>query len=184
MLRTLHAPILTGLSVVVALSLAAPARGQQRPSPEMQRLSKLIVGTFTVVERHHARPGTAEWVAQGTATYTPGPDGLSVVEQYRSTGPQGPFAAVAVLWWDAEAGAFRHFECESGEGCAVVDDKGAWDGEAVVFKRQLERQGRKFMLEERYDFSSPNTIVITSRASVDGAQPMTGMTITYTKAKG
>ncbi len=185
MLRRIKIAVGVVSCVAIVILLAAPVRAQQPapvPSPEMQRLSNLIVGTFDVVEKHHGRPGAPEWQATGTASYRPGPDGLSVVEDYRSTGPRGSFSAVAVLWWDAEARAFRHFECESGEPCGVVDDKGAWDGEAIVFTRQMDRQGRKIVLEERYDFSRPDTIVITSRASVDGAPPMTGMTITYTRA--
>jgi hypothetical protein len=186
-LREIKVKAVVGACVSLAVLLAVPVRAQ-RPapvaSPEMQRLSNLIVGTFDVVEKHHARPGgaEAEWQATGTATYRPGPDGLSVVEDYRSTGRQGAFSAVAVLWWDPETRAFRHFECESGDPCGVVDDKGAWDGEAIVFTRQMDRQGRRIVLEERYDFSRPDTIVITSRASVDGGPPMTGMTITYTRA--
>ncbi len=184
MLRRIKVAAVVGPCVAIAVLVAAPVRAQRPspvPPPEMQRLSTLIVGTFDVVEKHHARPGTPEWQASGTATYRPGPDGLSVVEDYRSTGPQGTFTAVAVVWWDVEARAFRHFECESGEACGVVDDKGAWDGEAIVFVRQMERQGRKIALEERYDFSRADTIVITSRASINGAAPMTGMTITYTR---
>ncbi len=185
MLRGIKVAVAAVPCLAVAVVLVAPVRAQQpapAPSPEMRRLSYLIVGTFDVVEKHHGRPGASEWQATGTASYRPGPDGLSVVEDYRSTGPRGAFSAVAVLWWDPEACAFRHFECESGEPCGVVDDKGAWDGEAIVFTRQMDRQGRKIVLEERYDFSKPDTIVITSRASIDGAPPMTGMTITYTRA--
>lgn len=185
MLREKTVPVVAAACVAFTVLLAAPVRAQRPspvPSPEMRRLSNLIVGTFDVVERHHGRPNAAEWQAAGTASYRPGPDGLSVVEDYRSTGPRGAFSAIAVLWWDPEARAFRHFECESGDPCGMVDDKGAWDGEAIVFTRNMDRQGRRIVLEERYDFSRPDTIVITSRASVDGAPPMTGMTITYTKA--
>ncbi len=187
MLRGMKVSAVAGACVALTFLLAVPVRAERpspAPQPEMLRLSTLILGTFEVLEKHHGRPGAAEWQAAGTATYRPGPDGLSVVEDYRSSGPRGPFAAVAVLWWDAEARAFRHFECESGDPCGLVDDKGAWDGDAIVFTRQMERQGRKILLEERYDFSMPNMIVITSRASVDGAPPMTGMTITYTRVNG
>lgn len=186
MKRLAHVPVVGALFVLmtVAPSPAALGQPQTTPSPEMQRLSKAIVGTFTVVETHHARPGGSEWTARGTATYAEGPDRMSVVEDYRSTGPRGPFSAVAVVWWDAEAGAFRHFECESGEACGVVDDKGAWEEQAVVFVRHLVRQDRKIRYEERYDFSRADTIVITASLSVDGGPLVTGMTITYTRVPG
>ncbi len=173
----------------VLLLLSTPAAGQappdpRGPTPEMQQLAKAIVGTYRIVERHHARPGGAEWVAQGTATYTLGPDGKSVLEQYSSDGPRGKFSAIAVIWWDAKAGAFKHLECESGESCAVVDDAGKWEGSAVVFRRQLEDQGRKVQAQECYDFVRPDSIEITSRFSIDGGPLTTSMTITYTRQTG
>src|SRR5512143_3582029 len=103
MLRGIKVAVAAAPCVAIAVALAAPVRAQRpspTPSPEMQRLSNLIVGTFDIVEKHHARPGAAEWQASGVATYRLGPDGLSVVEDYRSRGPQGEFSAVAVLWWD------------------------------------------------------------------------------------
>jgi len=169
------------LSGPVAAQDPPEARG---PSPEMQQLAKLIVGTYTIVERHHARPGGAEWVAHGTATYTPGPDGKSVLEQYASDGPRGKFSAIAVIWWDPKAGVFKHLECETGEPCGVVDDAGKWEGSAVVFRRQLEYQGRKVQAEDRYDFARPDAIEITSRFSIDGGPLTTSMTITYTRVAG
>ena len=178
---------LTLLAVVSLLSGPAAAQAPPEPrgpSPEMQQLTKLIVGTYTVVERHHARPGRAEWVAQGTATYTLGPDGKSVLERYASDGPRGKFSAIAVIWWDAKAGAFKHLECETGESCGVVDDAGKWEGSAMVFRRQLEYQGRKVQAEDRYDFARPGSIEITSRFSMDGGPLTTSMTITYGRLPG
>ena len=163
------------------------AAGQQtaqrpKPSAEMERLTKALAGEYTVVERHHARPGAAEWSITGTARYRPGPDGLSVVEEYESNNPRGPFTAIAVLWWDAALGGFKHFECETGEPCHVLDDAGRWDGDSLVFTREMERQGKKYRLETRYDLGkAPAEATYTTRVSVDGAQPITTMTISYVR---
>ena len=166
-------------------SSASPQEGNSpKPSPEMVRLSDLIAGEYTVVETHHPRPGGTEWTATGTASYRPGPDGLSVLERYDSRGPRGAFSAIAVLWWDAAASRFRHFECESGESCAVVEDTGAWDGEAIVFTRQIERQGRRIALEGAgTDFTHPSDIVITTDFSVEGGAKTRTMTIRYTRVR-
>ncbi len=166
----------------IAVPVAAQAPPTPRgPSPEMQQLAKQIVGTYKIVERHHARGTRAEWVAEGTASYAAGPDGMSVLEQYKSTGPQGPFSAIAVIWWDDKAAGFKHLECETGEACGVVDDVGKWEGSAVVFRRNVEYQGRKVQAEDRYDFAQPGSIVITSRFAIDGGPQTTAMTITYTR---
>ncbi|HSK09065.1 MAG TPA: hypothetical protein VK911_05790 [Vicinamibacterales bacterium] len=170
------------LSCGVALAQQPPAPPRPAPTPEMERLSKLIVGDYAVRETHHARPGRPEWSIEGTASYRPGPDGLSVVEEYRSNNPHGPFSAIAVMWWDVERGAFRHFECETGQACDIPDELGSWEGEAVVFRRTLERQGRKIALETRFDFGQPSApLVYSVRYSLDGAAPVTNLTIRHEK---
>lgn len=153
------------------------------PSAEMQRLAASIVGEYTVIETHHPRPGGTEWTATGTASYEMGPDRLSVLERYNSQGPRGAFSAIAAIWWDTAAGRFRHFECESGEECGVVDDSGVWDGQAIVFTRQIEHQGRRIALEERYDFTRPSEIVISTEFSVEGGPKTRTMTITYRRVR-
>lgn len=173
----------TAVTVLAASGQQAQPPGQ--PSPEMQRLSKALVGDYHVVETHHARPGIPEWSITGTARYRPGPDGLSVVEEYQSNNPRGPFTAIAVLWWDAELGAFKHFECETGDPCGIVPDTGRWEGDSVVFTREAERNGRKLRLETRYDLgSAPTEAKYTTRVFVDGGAPVTTMTITYARRFG
>ena len=171
------------LPVLIALAFTAVSPLPQTPhapAPEMQRFLKGLVGEYTLTETHHARPGNPEWSISGTASYRPGPDGMSVIEQYQSNNPKGPFTAVAVLWWDASLEAFKHFECETGEPCGVVDDVGRWDGNAVVFTREVERQGRKYRLEARYDLShSPAVLTYTTVVIPAGADPITTMTISY-----
>lgn len=170
-----------------AVTALATGSGQQAPAPaqpslEMQRLSRALVGDYHVVETHHARPGAAEWSITGTARYRPGPDGFSVVEEYQSNNPRGPFTAIAVLWWDADLRAFKHFECETGEPCGIVPDTGRWDGDSVVFTREAERNGRKLRLEARYDLGkAPAEATYTTRVFIDGGAPITTMTITYAR---
>ncbi len=179
MIRTVS--ILAAVSLLSGSAVAQAPPETPGPSPEMQQLAKAIVGSYKAIEHHHARPGGAEWVARGTATYTLGPDGKSVFEQYSSEGPRGRFSAIAVIWWDVKAGAFRHLECETGEECGVVEDAGKWEGSAVVFRRQLEYQGRKVRAEDRYDFARPGSIEFTSRFSIDGGPQTLSMTITYAR---
>ena len=146
----------------------------------VERLADRLVGNYTLTETHHARPGSPEWSISGTASYRSGPDGMSVIEEYQSDNPKGPFTAIAVLWWDDSRGVFKHFECETGEPCGVVDDTGRWDGDSVIFAREIERQGRKYRLEARYDLSNaPRALIYTTVVTPAAGSPMTTMTITY-----
>lgn len=174
------------LHILLALGIVAPVPSQnarQPPAPavELSRLSKALVGEYTVLERHHATPRNAtEWSITGSARYRPGPDGLSIVEEYESNNPRGPFTAIAILWWDPRLGAFKHFECETGEPCGVVDDVGRWEGETVVFVRDLERQGTKYRFEARYDVSkAPAEVTYSTIVRPEGAAPITTMTVSY-----
>jgi len=170
-----------------AVAALAAGSGQQapapaQPAPEMQRLSQALVGDYDVVETHYARPGASEWSITGTARYRSGPDGLSVVEEYQSNNPRGPFSAIAVLWWDAELGVFKHFECETGDPCGIVPDTGRWDGDSVVFTRELERNGKKLRLEARYGLGkAPAEATYTTSVFIDGGSPITTMTIIYAR---
>ena len=129
-------PVLFTVLTTAASALPRPAQ-PPTPPPEMQRLADRLVGNYTLTETHHARPGSPEWSISGTASYRSGPDGMSVIEEYQSDNPKGPFTAIAVLWWDDSRGVFKHFECETGEPCGVVDDTGRWDGDSVIFAREI-----------------------------------------------
>ena len=109
--------LLLPVLIAVAITAVSPLPQPTRSAPEMQRFLKGLVDEYTLTETHHARTGNPEWSISGTASYRPGPDGMSVSEQYQSNNPNGPFTAIAVLWWDASLGAFKHFECETGEPC-------------------------------------------------------------------
>ena len=174
--------LLAWTAIAIAAGPGQLAAAPAGPAPEMQRLSQALVGDYDVVETHHARPGTPEWSITGSARYRLGPDAASVVEEYESNNPRGPFSAVAVLWWDAELAVFRHFECETGDPCGVVPDTGRWDGDSVVFTREAERNGKKLRLEARYDLGkAPAQATYTTRVFIDGGEPITTMTITYAR---
>ncbi len=177
-------PVILAWAATVALATGSgpQAAAPAGPAPEMQRLTKALVGDYDVIETHHAHPGAPEWSITGSARYRPGPDAVSVVEEYESNNPRGPFSAIAVLWWDAELAVFKHFECETGEPCGIVPDTGRWDGDSVVFTREAERNGKKLRTEARYDLGrAPAQATYRTRVFIDGGGPITTMTITYTR---
>ena len=109
MKMTLRGAILLSLTAIGCSILSAqdttmpskPAAGKPatpmtiempKPSPEMTKLIQMMSGNWTVSEKQFPNPmmpngGTGE----GTASLTPGPGGLSLMENYQTTSGMGSF---------------------------------------------------------------------------------------------
>jgi len=58
-----------------------------KPSPEMQKLSKMVVGTWNFTEKQEPSPWAPKGATgKGTAVFKNGPGGLSVIQDYKSSG--------------------------------------------------------------------------------------------------
>jgi len=61
-----------------------------KPAPEMQKLSKIVVGTWSTTEKHEPSPWAPKGATgKGTAVFKNGPGGLSVIEEYKSSSNHG-----------------------------------------------------------------------------------------------
>src|SRR5579864_5520520 len=71
----------------------APAMPAVKPAPEITRLIKMFSGTWTAAEKVEPGPMAPKGAsATGTATFRPGPGGMSLIEEYDSPhGSMGPF---------------------------------------------------------------------------------------------
>jgi hypothetical protein len=103
-LKDVIAALLIATSVVSPLTRNSLAQEQTPPTlplPEMQRLSKLYVGTWTYTETY---PKSALYPNGGvnTGVYTSelGPGGNSIINPFHSKGPVGEFEGVTVMTWD------------------------------------------------------------------------------------
>src|SRR5215470_10615770 len=80
-----------------------------KPSPEMQKLSKIVVGTWSTTEKMEPAPLAPKGASgKGTATFKNGPGGLSLIQDYKSSGTMGSFTGHGVMWWDPQACGFLH----------------------------------------------------------------------------
>jgi hypothetical protein len=139
-----------GVLLVIALAVfASPQNNQQaskpRPAAEMERLAKMLVGTWKVDE-DWAVGGTLRNGGKGTAhsVIRPGPGGLSLIEDF-----VGKAEHLHILyWWDKAAKSFKAIQCDdlSGEGCSTTQDqdgRGQWEGNEVVWHLTIEKDGKK-----------------------------------------
>jgi len=153
----------TGVLMVIAISTLATAQNTEQASkPQMQRVAKMLVGTWKVVE-DFAPGGTLPKGGKGTghSVIRPGPGGFSVIEDFVSSVPNLPdYHGHAVYWWDKTAQGLKTVGCDdfSEEVCSIADGLGRWEGNDVcdesynpegrqsrTGQNRLGRKGRPFV---------------------------------------
>ena len=90
---------------------AAKAAGQaqampmSKPAPEMTKLVKTLSGNWTVAEKMEPGPMAPNGaMGKGTAKFWAGPGGMSLIENYQSSGAMGgSFKGMGTWWWDPKA---------------------------------------------------------------------------------
>ena len=70
----------------------AAAMPMPKPDPQMTKMIKMMGGNWTVTEKSDPNPMMPKGgTGKGTATMTPGPGGMSLMEKYHSTGMMGGY---------------------------------------------------------------------------------------------
>ena len=114
---------------------AAAGMPAMKPSPEIQKLAKAMVGNYTTKETHDAGPfmptgGTGT----GESRMMLGAGGFSIIQTYGSkSGPMGGgVRGHGVVWYDAKAGGYRSVWCDSMSPACEVGGVSKWDGDKLV----------------------------------------------------
>ena len=154
------------------------------PAPEMTKLIKSMAGTWTVAEKHEPNPMMPNGgTGKGTATLTPGPGNLSLVEKYHSVGAMGKFSGMGVFWWDPKEQVYHGVWCDTmtPTGC---DSSGTtkWEGDNLVGNMEGEMNGQKMVSRFTYSDWKPSSFVMTMEMGPDANSMKKAMTLTYTKA--
>jgi hypothetical protein len=157
-----------------------------KPSPEMAKLTKMLSGNWTVAEKMEPGPMAPNGgMGKGTAKIWAGPGGLSLIENYQSSGAMGgSFKGMGTWWWDPKAQDFRGLWCDNmtPNGC---DASGTtkWDGNNLVGTMQAaDMNGQMMMMKFTYSDFKPDSFVMTMEMGPDASKMQKAMTVTYTKA--
>ena len=165
----------------------AAAMPMPKPDPQMTKMIKIMAGTWTVAEKSEPNPMMPKGgTGKGTATMTPGPGGMSLMEKYHSTGMMGSsFNGFGTFWWDSKANAYRGVWCDTMTpgGC---DSSGMtkWEGDNLVGTMEGEMNGQKMLTKFIYSDWKPNSFVMKMMSGPDANSLKDMMTITYTRAGG
>ena len=163
----------------------AAAMPMPKPDPQMTKMIKMMSGTWTVTEKSDPNPMMPKGgTGKGTATMTPGPGGMSLMEKYHSSGMMGGnFNGFGTFWWDPKANAYRGVWCDTMTpgGC---DSSGMtkWEGDNLVGTMEGEMNGQKMLTKFIYSDWKPNSFVMKMMSGPDANSLKDMMTITYTRA--
>jgi len=158
-----------------------------QPAPEMTKLIKMLAGSWTVIENAPPTPMFPNGAhGKGTAKLWAGPGGLSLLENYHSSGVMGSsFSGFGTFWWDAKAQAYRGIWCDSitPDGCDA-SSKLQWDGETLTGMMESDMNGQKVFTKFTYANWTPSSFVMTMSGGPDPNSLKEMMTFTYTKTSG
>ena len=157
-----------------------------KPSPEIQKLAKAMVGSYTTKETHD--PGgfiPNGGTGTGEARFTLGPGGNSIIENYQSkSGPMGgKFRGHGVVWYDAKAGGYRSVWCDSMSPMCEVGGVSKWEGNNLVGTTDSEMMGKKVSYKETMSNLSPQGFKMDMEMSTEGSPMKHVLSIEYMKAQ-
>ncbi|HXY00617.1 MAG TPA: hypothetical protein VEI54_06825 [Candidatus Limnocylindrales bacterium] len=171
-LPSVTATLLIAGAIAFSLTRNSIAQEQKRPPlplPEMQRLSKLYVGTWTYTETY-PKSASSPNAAVNTGIYTSelGPGGNSIINRFHSKGPVGEFEGLLVMTWDPREKAYKAYVLADSFPGAVVET-GQWENDALVYRTELSIGVMKLALRNTTKFLDGGKIESEQFSSANGA---------------
>ena len=157
-----------------------------QPGPEIQRLVKAFSGTWHLaikIEPNERMPKGGS--GQGEEVWRLGPGGLSLIEEYHSTGDEGELSGLGVAWWDKDAQRYQVTWCDSTNraGCILMKHGAKWEGNQVVAMDESETAAKKSKFKEVFTDITQNSFTQMLYQSELGGDLKKILTITATRQK-
>ena len=160
----------------------AEAPALPKPSPEMEKLSKIMVGDWTTDEKFEANDFMPAGTGKGSQTTRLGPGGLSLVSDYHAKNVMGEVHGHGMIWWDPKEQAFHTLWCDNvaPAGC-VLSGQGKWEGDSLVFHDETELMGRKIVMKVTLTDLKPDSHTYLVDLAGDNGEMQHSMTFRYTR---
>jgi hypothetical protein len=159
-----------GAQVGRAQQTSDPSAATPHARSEMQKLFRAFVGRWTVherFERNEFSPGGGS--RTGTARFTVGSGGTSLVEDYHSDGSAGKLDFLAIIWFDPGTRSYHVFTCASGRDACAVRGTAHWDGATFVNDYEEPLNGMPTKLQDVFSNMTPTSIKLV--AGIPGEDP-------------
>ena len=130
-----------------------------KPSPEIEKLAKTMVGTWKVSGKildEHWAPGGA--TGSGTEIVRRGPGGFSVISDSKMTWQKlGPMQGHGVCSWDPGKKALTGLWCDNWAPMCESMGEGKWEGDNLVYNADMDMgNGQKVPTRMTYNNFTPN----------------------------
>jgi len=130
------------------------------PAPEMERLTKALSGSWCLtitLEPSEAMPKGG--IGHGEEVWRSGPGGLSLIEDYHSTGDEGEITGMGVFWWDRDVRRFQVTWCDNttSTGCSEMTKGASWDRDDLVLRNDWKHEGQQSVFKEVFSQIKENT---------------------------
>jgi uncharacterized protein DUF1579 len=165
-----------------AAKKAEEAPALPKPAPEMEKLSKLLVGNWTTEEKFEASDFMTAGTGKGSESTRLGPGGLSLVSDYQSKNVMGEVHGHGMIWWDPKEQVFRNLWCDNiaPSGCEL-SGPGKWEGDNLVFHDETEMLGRKIVMKVTLTDLKPDSHTFTVDVAGDNGEMQRSMIFRYTR---
>ena len=158
-----------GLAILFAQRSHARAQMPKLPLAEMERLSKLYVGTWTYTETYPKSPMSPEGgVNTGTYTSELGPGGNSILNRFHSKGPVGDFEGVIVMTWDPKAGEYKAYVLTSSFPGALVET-GKLENDTFTLRTEFSMGSMNIAMRNVTKFQDGGKLTSDQYSSANGS---------------
>jgi len=173
--KRLYLPVVAVLVVLFLGHLAGwnafmPAKVSAAPpaAPEMERLTKMYLGTWEYTETYPKTPVTPNGgVNTGVYTSELGPGGNSLVNRFHSQGPVGDFEGLLIYTWDPKEKTYKYYAFGNDFPGAFVAT-GNFEGDALVFRLEFDAGGAKMALRNVARVDEKGTMTVEEFMAMPG----------------
>ena len=132
----------------------------------MEKLLDAFRGDWAVSESFGISASQRGKARHGTASFRMGP-GLSLIEDYKSSGSAGELQFLALLWWDQSAQVYRLLTCANNDGFGLRGTA-RWQGNTLVNSWQEEVNGKTSEFKDSFVDISPSGFRLVSEGTAAG----------------
>ena len=143
---------------VTAAQPAEAGLPMPKPSPEIEKLTKLFNGRWKVsgkiLDEAWAKGGDE---GTGFEITKSGPGGFTCISDAKTQFKKvGPMIGHGVVWYDDAKKAFQGLWCDNGGPTCMPSGDGKWDGDKLVFVGEMPMGPQKVPLRQTYSNFTAN----------------------------
>jgi hypothetical protein len=169
--------LLIAFGSAIATAKAQSLTPALQPSPEIQSLTKLLTGEWSLSVKFEPSASAPNGLGNtGEETWRPGPGGFTLLEEEHLSFPEADGFLLGIVWWNAATKSLQGMECQNLLPY-TCDVKGAlnditmnWDGKQFTIDEvETSPSGKKSIWHEVWSDITATSFVQTGEYGDPGA---------------